>query len=238
MRTSFLSIAFLVLLGYAFSETTVPSTFKVSANPFDRAAAAESIYRTLGALDNLKRYGQCGNATIVNQRVADLNTTLSSDFEYYHLNTTAGVNAGSFDLLANRSTYLSFMQIIAVNSAYHGSQHSAVDLIISFSSDGHFADITGRYIEYGDFLNGNGNPNPEESQSDFSVLARLERIPAGTSWPYFGPVIDTSDRTIIVESAFRPIRITEQGNMRKSNGIVRDFQRNFCPGSAPDASIL
>ena len=233
-----------ICLSYASAQSAssvLPTTFTVSAQPFDRAAAVESIYRTLAALDNLKRVGACANATLSTQRLADLNTTLSTNFQYYNLSTNGGPNEGPYVLQANRAAYLLFMSEVAQYSAYHGSQHSAVDPIVSFSADGRTAYITGRFIEYGDFLitpfqgASPAIPTPEESQSDFSVVAQLENLPSSTVWPNFGPIIDKTQRTITAVSAFRPVIMYEQGNMKKTNGITRDYMRNQCPG-VPDAT--
>lgn len=227
MRSAALLVVALVALASA-------ETYYTKSQPFDRAGAIEGVYRTLAALDQIKRIGHCGDAALLASGMAALNATLSKDFQYYNLSTTGG--ASPFVLQVDRAGYLGFMQIIASSAAYYGSQHAAVDPLVSFSRNGETAYITGRFIEFGTFFDSNGIPLAEESQSDFSAVVALEDVSEVHGWPSFSPLIDKmTDHPVVPETAFRVVRLYEQGNMRKSNGIVRDYQRKMCPGT-PDAT--
>ncbi len=232
------SLISVVILAFAVSgalagHSSDPETYYIKADHFDKVSAVEAVSRVLAALDKLKRIGACGDNTLVQTGVKELNATLSSDFQFYNLSTTGG--ASPFVFQVDRPGYLTFMQSIATGGAYLGSQHAIVDPIVSFSNDGKVAYITGRYIEFGNFRNGNGIPTPEESQSDMSAVVVLEDISNVAHWPSFIPVIQKAAPLVVPQSAFRVRYLYEQGNMRKSNGIVRDYQRNMCPG-IPDAT--
>lgn len=134
------------------------------AKPFSKDDALEAVSRFQIALEKLKRQGNHCSQCVIDVDVSELNSTLSSDFESYYLNTNG------FDTAFDRAGYLSFMTYIAKQVYTGWSQHYHTNEIINFSVNGKTA-----YVTYGKLLEQGEISNLEElSISEYTAVLVLE----------------------------------------------------------------